>query len=37
MGDISYEIERIGPTEGRDDTLVVNGIFTPITRPEELQ
>ena len=37
MGDILFEIDRIGPTEGRDDTEVKNGIFPPIARPEELQ
>ena len=31
------EVDRIGPTEGRDDTEVENGIFLGITRPEELQ
>ena len=36
-GNISFEIDRIGPTEGRDDTEIENGIFPHIARPEELQ
>ena len=36
-GNIPFEIDRIGPTEGRDDTEVENGIFPHIARPEELQ
>ena len=35
-GDILFEIDRIGPTEGRDDAEVENGIFPHITRPEEI-
>ena len=32
-GNILFEIDRIGPTEGgRDDTEVENGIFPPIAR-----
>ena len=36
MGDISFEIVRIGPTEGRVDTEVENGLFPPIGRLKEL-
>ena len=34
---ILFEIDRIGPTKGRGDTEVENGIFPRIARPEELQ
>ena len=34
---ILFEIDRIGPIEGRDNTEVENGIFSHIVRPEELQ
>ena len=34
-GNIPFEIDRIGLTEGRDDTEGENGIFPPIDRPEE--
>ena len=27
MGNIPFEIDRIGPTKGRDDTEFENGIF----------
>ena len=27
MGEYSFEIDLIGPTKGRDDTEVENGIF----------
>ena len=36
-GDILFEIDRVGLTEGRDDTEVENGIFPRIARHEELQ
>ena len=36
-GNIVFEIDRIGPTEGRDDTEVEKAIFPSIARPEELQ
>ena len=36
-GNILFEIDRIGPTEGRDDTEVENRIFPRIAQPEELQ
>ena len=32
QGDIPFEIDCIGPTEGRDDTEVENGIFPRIER-----
>ena len=35
-GNIQFEIDRIDPTEVRDDTEVENGIFPRIARPEEL-
>ena len=31
-GNIPFEIDRISPTEGRDDTEVENGIFPSIDR-----
>ena len=34
---IPFEIDRIGPTEGRDDAEIENGIFHRIARPKELQ
>ena len=34
---IPFEIDRIGPTERRDDTEFENGIFPPIARAKELQ
>ena len=37
QGNIPFEIDLIGPTEGRDDTEIENGIFLRIARPEELQ
>ena len=37
QGNIPFQIDRIGLTEGRDDTEVENGIFPRIARPEELQ
>ena len=37
QGNILFEIDHIGPTEGRDYTEVENGIFPHIARPEELQ
>ena len=33
---IPFEIDRIGPTEGRDDTEIENRIFPSIARPKEL-
>ena len=33
---IQFEIDRIGPTEGKDDTEVEKGIFSHIAQPEEL-
>ena len=36
-GNIPSEIDHIGPTEGRDDTEVENGIFPRTAQPEELQ
>ena len=32
-GDIPFEIDRIGPTEGKDDTEVENGIFPSLPNP----
>ena len=37
QGNIPFEINHIGLTEGRDNTEVENGIFPRIARPEELQ
>ena len=37
QGNIPFEIDRISPTEGRDDTEIENAIFPCIARPEELQ
>ena len=37
MGNILFEIDSIGPTEGRENTEVKNGIFPRIAWPEELQ
>ena len=37
QGNILFKTDRIGPTEGRDDTEVESGLFTCIARPEELQ
>ena len=34
QGNILFEIDRIGPTEGRDDTEVENRIFSRIARLE---
>ena len=34
---ILFEIDCIGPTEGRDDAEIENGIFHCIARPKELQ
>ena len=34
QGNIRFKIDRIGPTEGKDDTEVENGIFPRIARPE---
>ena len=33
MGNILFEIDRIGPTEGRDDTAVKNGMFPILPNP----
>ena len=35
QGNIPFKIDRISPTEGRDDTEVENGIFPRIARPED--
>ena len=36
-GNIPFEIDRIDPTEGRNDTEVENGMFPRIDQPKELQ
>ena len=33
-GNIVFEIDHIGPTKGRDDTEVENGIFPRIAHPK---
>ena len=35
-GNLPFEIDRIGPTKGRDDTEVENGIFPRIARTEDM-
>ena len=35
LGNVPFEIDRIGPTGGRDNTEVKNGIFPRIARPKE--
>ena len=37
QGNSLFEIDRIGPTKGKDDTEAENGIFPHIARLEELQ
>ena len=35
QGNIPFKVDRIGPTKGKDDTEVENGIFPRIAQTED--